>query len=86
MYSGESVWLSLPDDAKKANLSNAVSLYETLCNDKSVVLECSNPTDLDRPTKSERAMLQSLGYTPEQAKQARVQEVILTILNKNYTK
>lgn len=86
MYTGESVWLSLPDDSKKANLSSAVTLYESLCNYEEVILECSNPTDLDRPSKSERNMLQSLGYTSEQAKQARVQEVVLTILNKNYTK
>ena len=86
MYTGESVWLSLPDDTKKANLSNGISMYETLCNDRGVILECSNPFDLDKPTKSERAMLESLGYTSSQAKNARVQEAYITLLNKNYTK
>lgn len=86
MYTGESVWLSLPDDAKKANLRNGITMYETLCNDKGVILECSNPLDLDKPTKSERAMLENLGYTSSQAKDARVQEAYITLLNKNYTK
>ena len=85
MYTDESVWLSLPDDTKKTNLTNAISLYESLSNDKGIILECSSPTDLDRPTKKERTMLQNLGYTKEQAKEAQVQEITITILNKNYT-
>ncbi len=86
MYTGESVWLSLPDDTKKANLSTAVTLYESLCNDKDIILECSNPYDLDRPSKSEKTMLKNLGYTTSQANAARVQEITLTVLNKNLTK
>ena len=85
MYTNESVWLSLPDDAKKANLTSALTIYESLANDRGVILECSNPLDLDRPTKKERTMLQNLGYTKEQAKEAQVQEITITILNKNYT-
>ncbi len=85
-YTNESVWLSLPDDTKKANLSNGITMYETLCNDRGVILECSNPFDLDKPSKSERSMLENLGYTSNQAKQARVQEVTITLLDKTYTK
>ena len=86
MYTGESVWLSLPDDVKKGNLQNGIEMYKTLCSERGVILECSNPYDLDKPTKSERAMLESLGYTSTQAKNARVQEAYITLLEKEYTK
>ena len=86
MYTGESVWLSLPDAEKKANLSQGIEVYESLRDDRRVILECSNPLDLDKPTKAERKMLESLGYTSSQAKDARVQEVTITLLTKNYTK
>lgn len=86
MYTNESVWLSLPDDAKKANLTSALTIYESLANDRGVILECSNPLDLDRPSRAERTMLQNLGYTSTQARDARVMEATITLLHKDYTK
>ncbi len=86
MYTGESVWLSFADDTKQENLEGALSLYESLSNDKAVVLECEDPTITYRPSRKEVQMLQNLGYTDIQARSARVSEATITLLDLSYTK
>lgn len=83
-YTGESVWLSLPDDVKKSNLANGVETYERLSNTYVFDIQCGSvryPSSVDY---NEKQLLKNLGYTDYQARNAKAFDATLSLNDRCY--
>ncbi len=69
-YSGESAWLSLPDDTKKEILLGGVTLCETINSQEQLEIVSSNPLYTEELTRSERQALRDLGFDNNEVRNA----------------
>lgn len=83
---GESVWLSFPDDTKQTNLETGIAIYEQLENSENFEITSADPGFRRELTKAEKEMLKSQGYDKYQIQNAVGREAYIGLVEKTMTK
>jgi hypothetical protein len=83
---GESVWLSFPDETKQTNLETGIAIYEQLMDSENFEITSQDPMFRRELTREEKQMLRSQGYDKEQIRNAVGRESYIGLVEKTMTK
>lgn len=83
---GESVWLSFPDDTKQTNLETGIAIYEQLDDSENFEITSENPMFRRELTEAEKNMLRYQGYDEYQIQNAVGRETYIGLVEKTMTK